>query len=146
MITPSLDNLETWLNNSAARLNYAWEANFTAMQDNLNTAAHKLRLLSPVGPIHGSMQRVDDLSARLERAIAAKISAARQALTSSARALELANPTNLLGRGYALVTRALDGKRLTSAREAAPGTSIHIQLAHGRLTASVRERMVGDDE
>ncbi len=67
----------------------------------------------------------------------------RSLVQGHARSLELANPRNLLARGYAIVTRALDGKRLVDANDAAPGTTIHVQLNKGSLTASVKERETG---
>jgi exonuclease VII large subunit len=39
-----------------------------------------------------------------------------------------------------LVTRSQDGRRVTSANDAAEGTSIQVELVDGRLTATVRQR------
>jgi len=64
----------------------------------------------------------------------------RQELRSHNRALDLANPRNLLDRGYAIVTRAMDGKRVTNTQDAGEGTSINIQLGKGTLTATVKDR------
>ena len=43
----------------------------------------------------------------------------------------------LLARGYAIVYRTGDGKRLSDVQDAAPGTSVTMQLQRGQLTATV---------
>jgi hypothetical protein len=42
------------------------------------------------------------------------------------------------------VTRTGDGKRISDARDAGPGTSLNIQLGRGELTATVKERKLDD--
>jgi len=49
--------------------------------------------------------------------------------------LELANPDNLLKRGYAVVLR--EGRRISRVEDAPPGTQITLHLSDGHLTATV---------
>jgi exodeoxyribonuclease VII large subunit len=105
-----------------------------------------LRLVSPTGRIRSERQHLADLDARLNRAMQNRIGTIQQKLAAQSRALDLANPKNLLARGYAIVTRAMDGKRLTEAIDAAPGTSINIQLAQGNLTATVKDRKLDEEK
>ena len=62
----------------------------------------------------------------------------------AADAPDPATQAALLARGYAIVNRTLDGKRITSAIDAAPGTSVNIQLGKGQLTATIKERKIDD--
>ena len=56
--------------------------------------------------------------------------------------LQSNDPMGILARGYAIVSRQGDGRRLTHAIEAAPGTMLHIRLHDGTLNATVKERAV----
>ncbi len=105
--------------------------------------AHQTRWLERSAPqttIQNARQRIDDLMGRAALHLRSENTRRRDRLEAQQRALEAANPLRLLQRGYALVTRAGDGHRVTSAREAAEGTSIHITLHDGRLTATVRKQ------
>ncbi len=55
------------------------------------------------------------------------------------RSLNNLDPGQVLKRGYAMVSRAADGKIITSEEDAAIGTELNIRLGHGEITAR-RER------
>src|SRR5262249_47195963 len=110
----------------------------------IDDANHKLRLLSPAARIRNERQRLDELNSRLEQALNNRLGMWRQNLQAQNRALNLASPQNLLARGYAIVNRALDGKRIVDVLDAAPGTSISVQLSKGKLTATVKDRQLDD--
>ncbi len=142
MITPDLTELRERVAELKNRLADASQYAVGIRRDQLEDAKHNLRLVSPAARIRNERQRLDELDARLVKATQNRISVWRQTLKSQSRALELSNPGNLLARGYAIVTRALDGKRVTNAQDAGPGTSINIQLDKGQLTATVKERQL----
>lgn len=99
-----------------------------------------LERLAPQNRIQNARQRIDDLMGRAALSIRHDLARQRDRLSAQGRALDAANPMILLQRGYALVTRAGDGRRVTSVNDAAEGTSVRIALHDGRLTATVRER------
>jgi exodeoxyribonuclease VII large subunit len=144
MITPDLDELRDRFVELRTRLADSAQYTVDTRRDQLDEVTHKLRLVSPITRIRNDLQRLDELDARLVKAAHNRIAAWRQILTGQGRALELSNPRNLLARGYAIVTRSLDGKRVTNAIDAGPGTSIDIQLDKGQLTATVKERKLDD--
>jgi exodeoxyribonuclease VII large subunit len=146
LITPALDDLRNRLDEMTIRLVDAAQHAIEIRREGLDDAAHKLRLVSPTGRIRSERQHLADLDARLNRAMQNRIGTIQQKLAAQSRALDLANPKNLLARGYAIVTRAMDGKRLTEAIDAAPGTSINIQLAQGNLTATVKDRKLDEEK
>lgn len=96
--------------------------------------------LSPAITVQNTRQRVDDLVSRLDTHWQHTLARRRDRLASLARALDAANPAALLRRGYAIVSRAGDGQRVTSAIQAAEGTTIQVTLHDGRLTARVQQR------
>jgi exodeoxyribonuclease VII large subunit len=94
--------------------------------------------------IRSDRQRLDELNERLIKAARNRITTMQQNVAGHSRALDRANPQNLLARGYAIVTRPLDGKRVSNANDAGPGTTVNIQLNKGQLTATVKERKLDE--
>jgi exodeoxyribonuclease VII large subunit len=74
---------------------------------------------------------------RLPAALALRLSQSGDRLSGTVRALNAVSPLATLDRGYAIVTRADDGRLVTDAAEAAAGTEIEARLARGRLRARV---------
>src|SRR5258708_27305038 len=142
LITPDLDLLRGEIEDMRLRIVEAMQEAITVRRDQLGDAEHKLRLVRPSCRNRNERQRLVELSDRLTQAINKRIASARRDLKAQDRALMLANPRGLLARGYAIVTRALDGKRIVNAIDAAPGTSVNIQLDKGTLTAAVKDRKV----
>ncbi len=140
LATPDMAALNAELGRLAGRAQAALADRLQGYRAALTNTAHKLRLVSPRSRIQGEAQRLDALSARLARAAAARLHRASETLSGQARALERANPLNLLARGYAILSHPQTGARLTSAAEAMPNADLHVQLADGRLTVRVQER------
>jgi exodeoxyribonuclease VII large subunit len=140
LITPAIEDLRERLQDMTIRMADANQQAIDSRRDQLDDASHKLRLVSPMMRIRSDRQRLDELSERLIKAAHNRITTMQQTLNGHSRALDRANPQHLLARGYAIVTRPLDGKRVTSATDAGPGTTINIQLDKGQLTATVKER------
>ncbi|MBX3084867.1 MAG: exodeoxyribonuclease VII large subunit [Anaerolineae bacterium] len=144
MIVPSIDDLRFRLKELSLQLRDAAQENIDSRREDVDDISHKLRLVAPTNRLRSERQRLDELDMRLEKAARAKIVSLRDKVLSQKRALESTNPRNLLARGYALITRADDGSRVTDAADANPGTSLHIQLSKGTITAAVTERTLDD--
>jgi exodeoxyribonuclease VII large subunit len=93
--------------------------------------------------LRAKQQRVDDLEARIRRAL-------RQAMTEIATRVKLVerglislSPLATLDRGYAIVTRQTDGDLVTSSRAVSEGSQIDIRLAAGELAATVNSTKGG---
>ncbi len=115
-----------------------------AVQQRLGAATHRLIAaraeligLSPAARLAALARRLDVLAARLTPAAVARVEAGAARLARAAGALNVMSPLATLERGYALVTRVEDGRIVTDAAEAPPGTEIDARLAHGRLRARV---------
>lgn len=104
----------------------------------LNTLKTRLLSGSPLGRARSLGIGIEWLAPRLT-------AAARHQLTNSSRRLEVARsalrglgPQNTLDRGYAIVSGS-DGRILTDAARAAPGSEIQARLARGTLHAKVHD-------
>jgi len=137
MITPDIDDLRLALQSRATSLLDAASHVIDLKRSALDEVEHKLRLVSPAGDIRNLRQRLDELDTRLARGVRNQINQQRVLVANRERLLERANPRHLLERGYAMVSR--DGKRITDAGDAPPGSTIQIELNKGQLTAKVEE-------
>ncbi len=54
--------------------------------------------------------------------------------------LDAVSPLAVLGRGYAIVSRADDGRVIRSANQTRPGELLRIRLHEGSLVSEVKER------
>lgn len=96
------------------------------------------RLLArhPRTVIATSRAELGPLRARLQGAMRYDLGAERARLSDAAARLHSLSPLAVLGRGYAIATRA-DGVALRRAREVAPGDPIELRLAEGGVSAAV---------
>ncbi|MCD4685773.1 MAG: exodeoxyribonuclease VII large subunit, partial [Anaerolineae bacterium] len=140
VVTPDGDILRTELRDRSARLDAAIDAQISTRRADMDDQGRWLARLSPEHAIQTARQRVDDLLARGDRRLHETLRRQRDQLAAQVRALDAASPAALLARGYAIVTRTGDGKRITSAHDAAEGTTVQIDLYDGRLTARINAR------
>jgi exodeoxyribonuclease VII large subunit len=75
--------------------------------------------------------------AALENAIARRLDHARRRLAEAAARLDALSPLAVLGRGYALVRRASDGRIVRRVADVRLGESLELRLASGGLAAEV---------
>jgi exodeoxyribonuclease VII large subunit len=140
VVTPDSAALRSDLRAWSDRLAGAALARLDEHRQNVEVQARLLARLSPARQIQDARQRIDDLTSRAEWHAQHDLARRRDRLAGQVRALDAANPAALLRRGYAMLTRTDDGRRVTRARDAAEGTSLRITLHDGRLTATVQER------
>jgi exodeoxyribonuclease VII large subunit len=143
--TPDVAALSAELSRYAERLQSALARRLVDAQAKLEDTAHKLRLLSPRPRLQGERQRLDSLTVRLERALQTALRQKAEQLAAQERALERANPLNLLARGYAVLSDPITGRRLTRAAQAMPNGDLDVQLADGRLRVRVQARFLQPD-
>ena len=92
---------------------------------------------SPASRLATLSQRNAHLESRLGSSARHRIAIAQGLLLAAARGLEATSPLATLGRGYAIVTLASNGKVVRDPSEAPPGTDVEARLALGRLRARV---------
>ena len=103
----------------------------------LDGHAGTLRYVSPEAALRNARQRVDELAARATRRVQSEAVLRRERLAGLRAAMLAVSPLATLARGYAVVTRTADGRLLTDAADAPPGTGIDVRLHEGALRARV---------
>ncbi len=146
LITPELDALRDELTALKDSLDGAMLDYVDGLRSDIAVQERALRHLSPRNTLDNFRQRVDDMNNRMMGALERRIERNRERLAAQTKALDAANPSNLLQRGYAILTRTGDGKRLSRAIDAGPGTNITITLADGELRAAVKERNIPHEQ
>lgn len=132
------DRLE-WLRalgQARSRLSGAWERTHGTRRERLGWLARRLELTHPRTRLAARAQRLDELEARLSRALRRGLAESRQRLAAAARTLQAVSPLATLERGYAIVTTA-QGDVVRRAGAVAPGTAIEARTAAGTLLATV---------
>jgi exodeoxyribonuclease VII large subunit len=140
VVTPDGAALRGDLRAWSDRLADAARARLDEHRQNVEAQARWLARLSPSRQIQEARQRIDDSLIRAAMHMQHDLARRRDRLGGQVRALDAANPAALLQRGYAILTRTDDGRRITRARDAAEGTALRITLHDGRLTATVQGR------
>jgi exodeoxyribonuclease VII large subunit len=92
---------------------------------------------SPLARLEQARIRLAGLETRLVLAESRLDGARRERLARAAAGLGARSPLATLARGYAIVTRASDGRVVRDAAEAPAPTELEIRLAGGRLRARV---------
>jgi exodeoxyribonuclease VII large subunit len=104
-----------------------------------DTLLHRLGRVHPGVIVRGRQQRLDEIEARMKRAVQASIQALATRAKLAARGLESLNPLATLERGYAIVCRADTGALVMRSDTVATGVQIDVRLAAGNLKAVVQE-------
>ncbi len=105
----------------------------------MRTLLDGLRFTSPARRLLVETQKLDDLSARNNRALAHRFQMERVHIAGNSQQLESLNPLAVLKRGYAVVTRREDGSLVHNARQAPAGTDLQVRLTEGELQVRVQE-------
>ena len=100
-----------------------------------SSLATRLRYVSPERQIQSAAQRVDDLSRRALSALTHRIQLQDSRVEGMSSRLLALNPTSILSRGYAIVTRQADGRVV--GRVADAQGALKVRVSDGEFAASV---------
>lgn len=128
-----VDELEGRLRRALERMLDSRRARLGRLEAAVNAASPRHRLAA-------DSQRCRFAAERLERAMRRRMEHAVHRAAVTERALLSLSPLRTLERGYAIVSRADDGKLVTDPAHAAAGSGIRVRLAHGELEATVKKR------
>lgn len=140
LVVPDRRALAERLTRAEQRLVGAVDARLGAARERLRARATALRHLSPAARIAARRER---LARSIERMIAAQTAllTALQARTGLAIGrLDSLSPLAVLARGYAIALRGDDGRVVRRARDVAPGDTLVVRVAEGRIEARVTGR------
>jgi len=114
-------------------------SNLDSRHDVLVTIQERLSFYSPLRRIQTERQQVDELSRRAYSAWSHRMSLEASHLGGLERRLEALNPLAVLGRGYAVVTRKVDGMVINKTDQATPEQLISIRVTDGQFNAKVTD-------
>ena len=119
------------------RLDLALDYLLGSLRGRVERALKSATLHDPRRLLWQSRQQLDELSARLERAVENRLRFSRQRLESLNRRLESVNPAAVLGRGYSFTRRVRDGRIVTSASTLEIGEEVRVRLREGEFESTV---------
>ena len=98
---------------------------------------HILRLHDPRRLIAEQRQRLDQTTARMERAQLQQISVRRARVANGSAWLQALSPRSVLGRGYAIIEHRATGHRVWSVAQVRPLDTVCIHVHDGGMDASI---------
>jgi len=140
LATPDSAELRLSIRDLSDTLNGLMDDKLASLKANLTASRRTLGHVAPATRIRNFRQRVDDYNTRLASLQTANLARWRERLASRTAALNAANPTSILKRGYAIVYRSDDGLRIDKAAGTKAGEGITIQFHDGDLKARVEDK------
>ena len=140
LVAPDLAELDQTIGLARARLKELQRGRLARLQERLDSGGRNLALLSPQRELATQRQRLDDMELRLQRSWAGAQGRLAARLAEARASLGAADPQAILQRGYAILTQAGDGERVTGVKEAQVGDALLAQLRDGDLPLRVEDR------
>lgn len=103
-----------------------------------------LERYSPAHRIDTYRQRLDEIIYRLKRTINTNLERKKLQLENYQQSLRGLNPNAVLQRGFAIVTRHIDGVVVKKADQVHPNDGIHIKVSRGAMDARITHVKPGD--
>lgn len=132
-----LFDLSQGLDALLARLARAARLASVTRRARLTAVDARLRQRDPSQVLKGHRATWRQLSQRLHQASGRDLVQRRSRLAGIVRALEAVGPVGTLDRGYAIVTRAVDGKLVRTTEQVRVGDDIDTRLADGNLRSRI---------
>jgi exodeoxyribonuclease VII large subunit len=94
------------------------------------------RLISPMQQIENKKTQINGLARRMDIALQGMLKTHQQHVLHLNNSLEQLNPRNVLARGYAIINKK-NGELVQSIQQIKPAEEINIQLADGKVGATI---------
>lgn len=102
LAVPDCGELQRQLDDAAFALNRCMQSTLTRGQESLQYWEHRLQTLSPMKMLQDRQEATDEMSLRLQRAMAQLLEQKKQQFLQKATVLEALNPLRVLTRGYTI--------------------------------------------
>lgn len=136
--TPDGESLRQDLLANKLTLYAGFDEQLTTKRASLEQLQARLEMASPRTRIENARQRLDDLWHRMSVAVKHDLAVHRQRIGGLDHTLRAVNPSEILGRGYAIVTQRRDLSVIRSIQQVEHGDGIHIQVQDGGFDAEVQ--------
>jgi len=135
IVTPDRHELQMDVQDLGDRLIKNFEDHVLELRWQLLERKTALARVSPRAKVFNAQQQVDDLSQRAIVAMRHQISLHKTALEGLSQTLRVIDPSSILERGFALVSKQKDGSIVRSVEQISEGDLIHVRLSDGRFGA-----------
>lgn len=136
---PSADELKHRLNVLARRLSTGLRSRVARLRSTVEAFSKRRVLLRPHEYLYDRSRRLDELDARLQRAIRRRLDQLRDRLAASSSHLESLSPLAVLSRGYSVTQRVDNGKIVRGSADVQVGDLIRTQLHQGQIVSRVEK-------
>ena len=136
LATPDSADLKASLSSSRSQLENRFQTCCDLRHEQLRQLSLRLRQNSPAWLVRNNRQRLDEISARRQRALHSMLALRQAQLKGLARRLQTLNPFATLERGYAIVTDET-GNVIQKSGQVGSGDLIHVQVSDGSFGARV---------
>ena len=106
-------------------------------RQDLMVLTEQMKRLSPQAQIYMQRQRLDEIFLRYERTAQTMLKSHKLELESLSQRLANLNPSNVLKRGYAIVTHYPDGPVINHVEQVGKGDKVQIRVQDGSIMAEV---------
>lgn len=130
----TLDDLHSNLTYAQTRLTDLISSLLADHRTFISTLAARLKYVSPERRIRSEIQRLDELTRQAASSILHRIQLQSARVDGVSKRLQALNPTGILARGYAILTRASDGKVVGSVADAKDEMTVRVQDGEFQVT------------
>jgi exodeoxyribonuclease VII large subunit len=139
LVAPDADEIAAALRGYRKRLALALQGRAAMLRARLDAIAARRVFRRPRDRVEELVQRLDELSARHDRAMRRMLHNARRTAAAAEGRLESLGPLGVLKRGYSLTTRAANGQIIRDASTLAVGDALVTRFAAGQAVSRVEE-------
>jgi exodeoxyribonuclease VII large subunit len=140
IVTPDGRELMITVDGLRDRLTEAAAGDLRARSGRVDDVRRRLSLVAPARWVDSRRELLAERRVRLDRAIGGSVQFAQASVDALARRLTALDPSATLARGYAHVTRAEDGRTVSSVGDVAPGMLLCVRVTDGDFDALAAER------
>ena len=137
LVAPAAEEWTARLNQLRARLQTGLRSRAVMARNRLDSLAESRPFRRPLDRIHDMTRRLDELDTRSGRAVRRQMESARRELDSATARLESLSPLSVLARGYSLTQRAEDGALVHDAATLQVGEEIISRFDKGKAISRV---------
>jgi exodeoxyribonuclease VII large subunit len=136
LAVPDREELKGILDAVTSRMIYASQSSLGTARSGLTQLLHRVERASPLWMVRNDLQRLDDLTSRLETGMGSDFRFKRAEWQGLSRRLIALNPFAVLQRGYAIVTNT-EGKVVSSVKQVSREEVLDVKLSDGVILTRV---------
>jgi exodeoxyribonuclease VII large subunit len=140
IVAPDIDELYGAIDAVRERLDAALRRRLDTARADMGAQELRLAQQSPAARLRRDRQALDELARRAAARLGHGVELRRARLAGAQAQLAALNPLATLGRGYAIVRGAADGRIITDPAQVAPGEKLAVTVRGGDIDVQVAGR------